>query len=620
MRLPRAIAGLGIGVCGACLLPSSRFVCEADEDCSSMAGGACEDGGQCSYPAEECASGRRYSKHAAAVGCAVSSEPPCLGEAGLGDDRTGTATGGGAESEDAASGSDTPGPSSSDGGDSGPPPDTCDGIDCSGAGRCVVVDGAATCDCDPGLHAVALQCLEDPCSAVQCRFVDAEDGDDAAEGTREAPWQTLARAREALGEARPGEHILFRRSRVWEGQLDVTGASGSLEAPIVIGAYGPLAEPKPRIEPGSVRISGSEHVVLRDLAIADDPTAEGAPNRPCVMVEDSQQVVIHDNELATCNTRAIRVSNGSAYTVVADNVIRDAGNKTAIFISDITWVDPVIPVGSHHWVIDNVVVGSGESTMDLVIRSGSGDLKVVGNLCTDAARYGIASITDGFSWVVNNTIARAAPPEATYGGGIYASEGTQYVAGNVVVESRSGIVARARADVLHNTIVAEADAFAGLQLEDVADGLEVRGNLVLGRESAPIVRAIGAVPGDFIAVLDDNAYAHAMAACQFWNASTLYDLAGWQALAGYDASSTCEIVPGLPGPAAGLDVDDWDAAFWDALAPDPSWPPCDDPPGALGCDRAPRPVELPAFDDFFEGDGRGWAGPLLVRQRYDVGP
>ncbi len=51
----------------------------------------------------------------------------------------------------------------------GCPPDPCEGVDCSGQGTCVAVEGEAGCDCDPGFVAAGTTCeAVDPCEGVDC--------------------------------------------------------------------------------------------------------------------------------------------------------------------------------------------------------------------------------------------------------------------------------------------------------------------------------------------------------------------------------------------------------------------------------------------------------------------
>src|SRR5207244_1721343 len=51
-------------------------------------------------------------------------------------------------------------------------PDPCDGVTCSGHGRCAVTGGAPGCACDAGYRPSGLECvpsaMPDPCAGVPC--------------------------------------------------------------------------------------------------------------------------------------------------------------------------------------------------------------------------------------------------------------------------------------------------------------------------------------------------------------------------------------------------------------------------------------------------------------------
>lgn len=97
-----AICGLGLalgGLLGAC--PGSAFSCTDDAQCARGEGDAwCEPGGHCSFPADDCPSGRRYGEHSPAglagqcvEPTAASSTGPTTGEASGSDDDTVDSTG-----------------------------------------------------------------------------------------------------------------------------------------------------------------------------------------------------------------------------------------------------------------------------------------------------------------------------------------------------------------------------------------------------------------------------------------------------------------------------------------------------------------------------------------------
>jgi hypothetical protein len=72
-------------------------------------------------------------------------------------------------------------------------------------------------------------------------YVDSSDGTDSASGRRQDDaWRTLGRVNAAPLKA--GDRVLFRRDRVWTGELRIS-ASGRPDALIVFAAYGTGASP-----------------------------------------------------------------------------------------------------------------------------------------------------------------------------------------------------------------------------------------------------------------------------------------------------------------------------------------------------------------------------------------
>lgn len=611
-----AFAAAAVTAC----IARDRLVCEDDAQCSRKPEGVCHDGA-CAYPDGECASGLRYGDFAG------ERAGRCVEDA-VADDTSSS----GVDPTSDTSGSES-GPTSGSSGtddDTGTIPSVCDGVDCSGAGTCVVLDDAPSCACESGYYTVGLECLLDPCDTVVCHHVDASLGDDANEGTLDAPWQTLGRVAMAFADAQPGEHFLFRRGEVWgdaEGgyRLYITGAAGSSEAPIVVGAYGPLADGRPRIAPGNARILDSSHLVLRDLDIEDDP--EGLfdlyGNRPCILVQDSDHVVVLDTVASNCDSRGIWVSYGSSYTAIVGNAVHDSGGA-GISITDITYVDPDVLVGHHHWVIDNVV----ERTEDdgIVVDVGSpeialGDAKIVRNVVTDSGTDGVAARTTGFTWVVDNTVARAAGIQDWQASIALGAQGGAQLSGNIVLETGSnGILVNHIARMQANTVIHDGDVGEALFVDDSAV-LSASHNLLWPRGTGDVVRVIEGAANDHIVELDDSWYGGVdEAACVLRDPLGVYDLPAWRAATGFDLASACGPIPGLGAFVLGLPAAQWDDVFWAAFAPDASWSACADPRGARDCDGAAIGPRIEPLTDFDEAGGLGWSGPIVVRQRYDIVP
>ncbi len=123
-----------------------------------------------------------------------------------------------------------------------------------------------------------------PAQAAE-RFL-APDGDDAAAGSREAPWQTLAKASEA---AQPGDIVILLPGE-YPGQLAPT-VSGTAEAPIVFRS-------EPRLAARLIGTGDESHaVVLRDLSHV---RLEGLHVRPdpsdgrWILMQDCSQIAIED--------------------------------------------------------------------------------------------------------------------------------------------------------------------------------------------------------------------------------------------------------------------------------------------------------------------------------------
>ncbi|MCX4241200.1 right-handed parallel beta-helix repeat-containing protein [Paraliomyxa miuraensis] len=595
-------------VLGWACIPAGQFECEQSAQCSRFGDGVCQPDGRCSYPDDTCPSGQRYSDFAgSAAGVCVPEDATDTGTTGSGTSSTTTEPGTGSTSTStSADGSSS---------DSGPIPGSCDGIDCSGQGTCVVVDDQATCACEPGYYSVGQSCEEDPCGSTTCYFVDATEGDDANDGSREQPWQTIARLEAALAQATPGDHYLLRRGREWADQLDVRNVSGSLDAPVVVGAYGAFEDGAPALHPGAVRVYDAEHVVVRDLYVEDDAAMVG--NRPCIMIEASTHVVVLHNTLTRCATRGIRVHDEAAYTVIADNVIIDVEPQTAIFVADVDW-EPPASVGAHHWIIDNVVMGI--PGIGIMVKSDdiTADVKVAGNVVADVDGAGITIDSRGFVWAVANVVARAGDEAGASGGAMmFAAEGP--VSGNVLMHSRYGLELRSTATAHHNTIVHEGSGGA-LVVSSNSQGATIGDHLVLARGGAPWVRMLGDDLADDVSAMDLDWFATDGEPCVLQTMGMDLDLPGFVAATGLEANATCAEVPGFGAVPTGVLPSEWDAAFWETLTPDPSWERCDAPAGARGCDGAALGREIEAIPDYFENDGLGWEGPLLVRQRYGADP
>jgi hypothetical protein len=106
-------------------------------------------------------------------------------------------------------------------------------------------------------------------------FVDAEAGDDANSGTEAAkPWKSLEKAGALV--LQPGDRLLFRAGREWQGTLRIRGA-GARQSRIFIGKYGDGA--LPRIDGGGARtavtVVNASFLTIQDLEITNRGEQDG---------------------------------------------------------------------------------------------------------------------------------------------------------------------------------------------------------------------------------------------------------------------------------------------------------------------------------------------------------
>ncbi len=122
-----------------------------------------------------------------------------------------------------------------------------------------------------------------------------------------------------------------------------------------------------------------------------------------------------------------------------------------------------------------------------------------------------------------------------------------------------------------------------------------------------------------VTAMDDNWYIPGNdPACNIHSSS----LAEWQSSTSFDANSSCSSVPGIDLPTQ-VEVDDFNQwtsqTFLDHFRPDSSWPGCSANMGAFDCTTGKLRVKLEPIPGYTDNNGSGWAGPLIVRQRYTAG-
>ncbi len=592
MRRIAIVAGGGLVWLAGCGV-EGIFACSADAQCTWQDRGACVSGG-CAYPDEDCESGMRFSTYAQEPGACVPVDSVST---------SGSTT---MSTTDDTTTTTVPDPSSSseDESSTGEPVPDCTGVDCSGHGTCVMLDGAPMCACDATYWRVGLQCLDDPCESKRCFFVDAEQGSDDADGSRDAPWATLARIGEAALE--PGDAVLLRRGRTWAEPLRTPSAPDDAELPITIGAYGPRGDGAPVVS--NINVNGDAHLELRDLRVESTGTV-------CAVVSRSHHITIRDSLMTGCGTRGVRVDDDSHHTAIVSNRFEGEFSADPIGVLDLNWKAPVPIVGDHHWIVDNEVAVTGTGVDVGIVANGVAltDVKIVGNRVAGPMGSGI-HVRGGNAWIAGNTVAVGGDESWRACISLDAVEQAR-VSGNVVFECLAPlrVTNDARIRFERNTVLHAGTVPAAVF--GAVDGLVFRDNLVAS--AAPLFGTTTAELRD-IAELDANWYVDADSDCEVEIDGASQAWADFVATTALDGASTCG-----PGPIDGVaarwsDPSQWTGAFWSALTPDSGWERCDDPAGALDCEGARMGTELHPLSGFDDNGGKGWEGPLEVRLRWPM--
>ena len=626
--MPRLLLAAGLLLGPGCVR-DGVYVCGSDEQCNFRPEGRCEPNDRCSYPDSDCASGYSYGRFAGELagvcvdvpvadgstsGATAPATPPTTTSST--SPPTSTDTGSDAESE----GSGSTGGFSC--GEPEPSP-LCDGVDCSGLGECVEVDGEATCWCNPGTYPdEGLVCRTDPCEACApdcadnrlCVYFDDECGPGAT-GTRTDPMCLITDLQDELDANRgPGPtYLLLRRGAEWTVNADLEiSTTGSQDTRLVVGAWDDGE--RPLLRGARVHMENASYVTVRDLEI-DGATGD---RNGCVFAHPTSTFItvagtlLHDCGDPLDKAPAPAVDVRSANTVIIDNEIGPNATRGIVVAGG-----GQTPKHAY-FVVDNRIEGIG----DQGIRLGESgvDVKVLGNHVADALCDGIINLADT-AWVVGNVVAKAGRGGCgQYDAALHLhSDGEDVqVSGNLVFDSTEAVRVWGSARLFNNTVVHEAKTAGGgaeaIAFEQNAKGGSVRDSLIR-TDGGGLTMLYVSETAKLGVDSDQNTFDPSGFACSFRAAAVVHDsLEAWQSL-GYDPSSICVDVPGFDEVPDWDTVDDWTDDFLAALRPSEDFGDCCPAPGAYDCDGVPqgRTIEpLPEANN----EGVGWAGPLSVRQRY----
>ena len=189
------------------------------------------------------------------------------------------------------------------------------------------------------------------------RFVSV-DGDDRSDGSRDAPWRTLAHAAAAVpvggtvwvGAGRYDSFEISRSDIAIRGELDAVAIVSG-------GKYG-------------VQVHSATRVSISGLNFVDGPDRWGSG----VRVDDSSDVLIEHNVMTNNHSFGIKVKNSERVTI-RDNDI--SGNDTGIELSGAV---PGVVIEDNRIHHNNRMVTSSRGGNGIVFHKTSGPVSVRNNL------------------------------------------------------------------------------------------------------------------------------------------------------------------------------------------------------------------------------------------------
>ncbi len=457
--------------------------------------------------------------------------------------------------------------------------------------------------------------VEDPGLEVDIelrRYIDAVNGKDANDGkTQATAWKTLSKVNSSISTFLPGLHILFKRGQSWTGTLGGKhNPSGIENERIVYGAYGKLTDARPKLDNN---VYTASYYMVRDLQAGR------------FTVTKYHHTIFYNNICFGGYNNGIMTLGGSHHNTIIGNLVYDVDNNDPISVHG----SGNLFTKSHHWVIDNVVVGNDgmEDGIDLAmgnyIASGEpleGDVKIVYNRVQMTSVPGLSKKTgkglfqiivahDGqYHWVVGNTVSGG----SNSGISLQPNQSNIRVSGNIIFKgnltsacsfSSPGTIAK------NNTIY---DYSGNTIPVNLRSSNSVFSNNIILRPDGGYWVEIGVNP----IKMDYNWWGHSDS--PIISGKSLSD---WQTDTGFDINSNAGLVSGITEPqdnAYSHDPRNWtDEAFLSQFIPSSEFSGLEGTiPGAFDKNGKRLGMEiLPIYNSDLENGGLGWEGPPLVQQR-----
>lgn len=249
---------------------------------------------------------------------------------------------------------------------------------------------------------------------------------------------------------------------------------GSSEDPT---AEGPPPGPADIRPSGPIRLSGESGIVIEELAISN-------PDGPCVVIEESADVVIRDSEIGPCGGQAVVIERSSSVRVESLLIADSTSGVHAVESQGVKVTGNVFRDAGRNFVQFDKVTGGGN-----VISGNSGANKLGGSSAEDMISVYRSSGTASSPLMVIGNAFRNGGPSSSGSGIMVGDNGGAHieVRGNTLSNPGQvgiGVPGGTDIKVVGNTIFSAAHAWSnvGIYVWNQSGGscgeIEVRGNRV----------------------------------------------------------------------------------------------------------------------------------------------
>lgn len=189
-------------------------------------------------------------------------------------------------------------------------------------------------------------------------YFSSTDGDDSRSVAQaqnpSSPWRSISKLNAFFSSLRPGDAVYFKRGDVFEGAITAT-ASGSIGAPIVLGAYGAGNAP---VVSGLRSLTGWA-ATGGNIWEASVPGAQSSLN--VLLLNGKLQAIGRYPNASAANGGYLMLESHSGNTSITDNQLPSSPN----------WTGGEVVIRKNRWVLDrNKITAHSGNTINYISESG----------------------------------------------------------------------------------------------------------------------------------------------------------------------------------------------------------------------------------------------------------